>query len=242
MSRTAAIIIIGDEILSGKIEECNSFYFTRELWDLGVAVRHIAVIPDDVNEISETLRHVSGKYDFVFTSGGIGPTHDDVTIDGVAKAFNVNVTRDPELEKLIRERFDEDSVGSALKMSEVPEGAELIKENGLKFPLIVFRNIFIFPGIPEYLKVKFEAIKERFREEPFHVRTLYVKMFEADIAPLLENTLKRLKDIKIGSYPMVVKDGPRIKITIESKNKAETDKALNFIKENLDPSVIIKIE
>jgi len=242
MGKTAAIVIIGDEILSGQTEDCNSFYFSRELRDLGVTVRHMEVIPDDVEEISDTIRRVSSRYDFVFTSGGIGPTHDDVTIEGIARAFGVRVVRVPELESLIREKFRDGSVDAALKMSEVPEGAELIKEKGLKFPLILFRNIFIFPGIPEYLKVKFEAVKERFREKPFHLRRIHVRKVEADIAPLLEKTLAEFPAIKIGSYPVVEPGGQRIKITIESKDREEVEKALDFIRSRLDPSSIIETE
>ncbi len=242
MSKTAAIVIIGDEILSGQIDDCNSFYFTKELRELGVTVKYMAIIPDDIEEISETIRHVADKYDYVFTSGGIGPTHDDVTIEGIAKAFDVPVTRDKELENLIHEKFEDESVEAALKMSEIPKGAILIKENGLKFPLIEFRNTFIFPGIPEYLQIKFEAIKERFREEPFYLRKIHVKMFEADIAPLLEDTLKKFNRVKIGSYPTVEKDGHKIKITIESKKAGEIDKALEYIKNHIEASSILKVE
>ncbi len=242
MSKSAAIVIIGDEILSGQIEDCNSFYFTSELRELGVNVRYMAVIPDDVDDIAETVRQAASKYDFVFTSGGIGPTHDDVTIDGIAKAFGVNVKRDPGLEKMIHENFDDRSAEAALKMSEIPEGAFLINENGLKFPLIEFRNVFIFPGIPEYLKVKFEAIKERFRDEPFHVRKIYLKMHESDIAPLLEDALVKYSGVKIGSYPMIEKDGYSIKIVIESKDRDATDSALKYIEERIERSAVIRVE
>ncbi|UCG77545.1 MAG: competence/damage-inducible protein A [Nitrospirota bacterium] len=242
MSKSAAIVIIGDEILSGQIEDCNSFYFTRELRELGVVVKYMAVIPDDVDEIAKTVRSVSEKYDLVFTSGGIGPTHDDVTIDGIAKAFDVKVVRDPSLEKMILDKFEDKSAEAALKMSEIPEGATLLNENGLKFPLIEFRNVFIFPGIPEYLKTKFEAIKERFRDKPFYVRKIFVKMHESDIAPLLEETLSKYDGIKIGSYPKVEKDGYSIKITIESKDRDSSDSALEHLKAKVDGSSIIKVE
>ncbi len=242
MSKTAAIVIIGDEILSGQVEDCNSFYFSRELRDLGVRVKFMAVIPDDIDEIAETVRHVADKYEVVFTSGGIGPTHDDVTIAGIAKAFRVKVVRDPGLGALIRRNFSEESVGSALKMSQVPEGAKLINGRDLKFPLIEFRNIFVFPGIPEFLKLKFEAIKERFREDPFHVRTVHVNMQESEIAILLEDTLRQFGNVKIGSYPKIQPDGCKIKVTIESKVKEDVDNALDYLTHRIGSSAIIKIE
>jgi len=242
MSKTAAIVVIGDEILSGQIEDCNSFYFTKELRELGVTVKFMAIIPDDIDEIAETVRHVAGKYDFVFTSGGIGPTHDDVTIEGISRAFNTGIIRDTGLEEMIRKNFSEHSVESALKMSEIPEGSRLIWENGLRFPLIEFRNVFIFPGIPEYLQTKFEAIKERFREAPFFVRTLFVRLPESDIASLLEDTVKRFPGVKIGSYPRIEKEGHTIKITIESKDSETADSALKHIMGSIDKAVIIGTE
>lgn len=242
MSKTAAIVVIGDEILSGQIEDCNSFYFTKELRELGVTVKFMAIIPDDVEEIAETVRHAADKYDFVFTSGGIGPTHDDVTIEGIARAFGVDVMTNSRLEGIIREKFNDHSVDSALKMAHVPKGSKLTWENGLTFPLIEFRNIFIFPGIPEYLQTKFQAIKERFREQPFYLRKLFVHMLESDIAPLLEKTLEKYRGVKIGSYPKIEKDGHKIKITIESKDAGEVDKALDYIRSHVDASSILRIE
>lgn len=238
MSKTAAIVIIGDEILSGRIEDCNSLFFSKELRKLGVSVKHIAVISDDTEEIAETLRRSSGKYDYVFTSGGIGPTHDDITIEGVAKAFNVNVVKDPELEKIILERYKDGAAEAAMKMAEIPEGAELIKDGDLGFPLIVFRNVFIFPGIPEYLKNKFEAIKETFREKPFYSRTLCVNQHESNIAHILGDAEKLFESVKIGSYPSVGKGTMRIKIVIESKDGEIVDKAFDYIKNLLDPNTI----
>jgi len=242
MSKTAAIVVIGDEILSGQIEDCNSFYFTKELRELGVTVKYMAIIPDDIEEIAETVRHVAHKYDFVFTSGGIGPTHDDVTIEGIARAFAVKIETDSKLEAMIREKFTDRSVASALKMAQVPEGSRLVWENGLTFPLIEFRNVFIFPGIPEYLQTKFQAIKERFREQPFHLRKLFVRMMESDIAPLLEETLEKYSGVKIGSYPKIERDGHKIKITIESKDAGEVNKALDYIRSHVDASSILRIE
>ena len=105
MPGRAAVVIIGDEILSGSTEDINSAYLAKELRGLGVKLDHIAVIPDDVEEISRTVKELSAKYDMVFTSGGIGPTHDDVTMEGIAGAFGVGVLRDPEVEAMIKKGF-----------------------------------------------------------------------------------------------------------------------------------------
>jgi molybdenum cofactor synthesis domain-containing protein len=242
MNRTAAIVIIGNEILSGNTEDCNSIFLVKELRDLGVTVRHIEIISDVTDEIAETLRRLSSKYDYIFTSGGIGPTHDDVTIEGVAKAFGVRIVKAPELQEIVRERYKDESAKAAMKMSDVPEGAELITDHGLSFPLIAFRNIFIFPGIPSYLKTKFNAIKERFRECPFYSRIIHISQQEADIAAILEEAEKKCTPVMIGSYPIVGEDRPHVKVTIEAKEKEPVDDALEYIKNRIDPSRIIRVE
>src|SRR5262245_23239096 len=101
-AQTAAVVVIGDEILSGKYADENASYLVRELRELGVALRKIVVIPDVVEEIAETVRACAARYDHVFTSGGVGPTHDDLTMEGVARAFGVGVVRHPELEAMLR--------------------------------------------------------------------------------------------------------------------------------------------
>src|SRR5499427_11150570 len=126
MARTAGIILICNEILSGKVMDANASYLCRELRALGVEVRRISVIPDEVDVIASEVAAYSGAFDVVFTSGGVGPTHDDVTIEGVARALGVPVVRDPRLVSML-ERFYRDRrqelTEARLKMAEVPEGA-----------------------------------------------------------------------------------------------------------------------
>src|SRR5208283_396920 len=144
-TKTAGIIIIGDEILSGKVQDTNVLFLTGELWARGVMVSRISVIPDIVDDIAREVRDFSAKYDFVLTSGGIGPTHDDITIEGVSAAFGVR----PVISDMLKGRLEQrnkDLTPARLKMAEVPEGAELLDCGELSFPLIKFRNVFIFPG------------------------------------------------------------------------------------------------
>lgn len=242
MGRTAAIVIIGNEILSGQTEDCNSLFLLKELRDLGVTVRHVSVISDDVEDIAETLKRISAKYDYVFTSGGIGPTHDDVTIEGLARAFGVKVVRNHDLARIVSARYDADAAEAAAKMSHVPEGAELITDNGISFPLILFRNIYVFPGIPRYLRSKFQAVKERFRELPFHAREIHISCQEAEIAPLLEEAERRFTPVRIGSYPIVGEDLPHVKVTIEAKELEPVEDAFRFISGRLDPKRITKVK
>src|SRR5437867_1295502 len=169
MAKTAGIIVIGNEILSGKTIDENSLFLARELRGLGVDVRKISVIPDELEIIAEEVRLFSRSYDYVFTTGGVGPTHDDLTIVGIARAFGRPVRRNPQLETTLRGYYSESLVEPNLRMADVPEGARLVGGSGTWFPVVAVENVFTFPGVPEILRRKFDRIKEMFREEPFHL-------------------------------------------------------------------------
>src|SRR5882724_3928359 len=159
MAKTAGIVLIGNEILSGKIADANAAYLCRELRALGVEVRRISIIPDEVELIAREVAAHSREYDLVFTSGGVGPTHDDVTIEGVARAMGVGVVRHPLLVAAL-EGHDRDGLNDAhLKMTETPEGAELVGGEPLRFPTILMRNVYILPGVPEIFRAKFDALR-----------------------------------------------------------------------------------
>src|SRR5207249_12157418 len=145
MAKTAGIVLIGNEIRSGKVVDANASYLCRELRALGVDVRRICAIPDEVELIAAEVAAQSRDFDVVFTSGGVGPTHDDVTIEGVARALGVAVVRHPQLAGLLRQYYGERLNEAHLKMAEVPEGAELVGAESLRFPTIVMRNVYILP-------------------------------------------------------------------------------------------------
>src|SRR5262245_42084501 len=139
---TAAILVIGDEILSGKTEDQNARLLIGQLRELGVALKHITVIPDDIEEVAAAARELSSRFDHVFTSGGVGPTHDDVTILGIARAFGRPIVRHPDLERRIKSFFGEEVDDSRLRMADVPEGSELIDSPELRWPLLACHNIY----------------------------------------------------------------------------------------------------
>ena len=198
--KTAGIIIIGDEILSGKVQDHNSFFIAQNLWSHGIQLCRISIIADSIDEISEEVRSFSEKFDFVFTSGGIGPTHDDVTIEGISKAFGVKSIIDVTLRGIL-ERKEGNLSPEQFKMAEVPDGAELVSNGTLSFPLIKIRNVFIFPGIPQLLRKKFFAIENLFNGPHFHIKRIYLSESESLLAPVLNDVVKRYKNVKIGSYP-----------------------------------------
>jgi FAD synthetase len=240
--KTAAIVVIGNEILTGKSEDRNASFLIGELYSLGVTLRRIAVIPDDLEDISTTVRECSEQFDHVFTSGGVGPTHDDMTIEGIARAFNRPVVRHPELAAMLRGYFGEDADEKRMRMADIPEGAGLIREGGMRWPVLAIENVIILPGVPELFRSKFEAIRERFRAEPFHASTLYTREDEFDIAPRLDRVAAEHPDVEIGSYPTFTREDYRVKITVESKESEAVDRAVAALRELLDPAALVRAD
>lgn len=234
--------MIGNEILTGKSEDRNASFLIGELYSLGVALRRIAVIPDDLEDISATVRECSERFDYVFTSGGVGPTHDDMTIEGIARAFNRPVVRHPELAAMLRGYFGEDADDKRMRMADIPEGAGLIRERGMRWPVLAIENVIILPGVPELFRSKFEAIRERFRAEPFHASTLYTREDEFDIAPRLDRVAAEHPDVEIGSYPTFTREDYRVKITVESKESAAVERAVAALRELLDPAALVNAD
>jgi molybdenum cofactor synthesis domain-containing protein len=242
MSRTAGIILIGNEILSGKVVDANASYLCRELRMLGVDVRKISVIPDEVDLIAPEVADQSRTFDIVFTSGGVGPTHDDVTIEGVARALGVSVVRDPQLVRLIETLAKGRLNEARLKMAEVPEGALLVAGEQLTFPAVVVRNIYVLPGVPEIFRQKFEALRERFRESPFHLRSVFVRIPEGTLAEHLNDLLRRHPDLMLGSYPEFLNPEYKVKVTLESKDPKYVDQALEEFLERLPTDAVVRVE
>jgi FAD synthetase len=225
MAKTAGIILIGNELLSGKTRDENAVYLVRELRDLGVDVRKMSVIPDELDFISSEVREFSSSFDYVFTTGGVGPTHDDLTMDGVAAAFSRKIRRHPELEAALRTYYSADVLEPNLRMADIPEGARLVGGKGMWFPVIVMENVYIFPGVPEIFRRKFERIKEMFREAPFYLREVYLRADEGLIAEILHQILASFPDLMLGSYPYFNNPRYSIKLTLESKDLAYLERA-----------------
>ena len=241
MAKTAGIIIIGDEILSGKVQDGNAFFMAQELWSHGIQLSCISVISDIVDEIAEEVRKFSDRFDYVFTSGGIGPTHDDITIEGISKAFHVKPVIDDTLKGILEMRQGPLSPAQ-LRMAEVPEGAELVNDDTLSFPLIKFRNVFIFPGIPQLLRKKFAAVEKMFHEPLIHLKKVYVNESEASIAPVLNEIVKRYQNVKIGSYPVMENKDYSVMITLESLDASSLSSAYTSLLKNIPKDKLFKAE
>ena len=244
---TAALVVIGDEILSGKTVDTNTPFLIAELRSLGVALREIAVVADEVPAIAEAVRRVSSRFDHVFTSGGVGPTHDDVTMAGIAEAFGVPVVRHPRLHDLLLAHYSERSlplVERNLRMAEVPAGSILVAGPELRWPVIQTQNVYILPGIPEIFKRKFLAIREQFRDAPFHLRQIFVRSEEGGIARHLDWVAAKYTEVALGSYPRLDpdQDGHQVKLTLEGKDRQRVDGATAELVELLGAELIVRLD
>jgi len=242
MARTAGILIIGNEVLTGKVVDQNSPYLVRELRALGVEVRQITTIPDEVSFIAREAKAFAEQFDLVFTTGGIGPTHDDVTIGAIATAFGKTIVRHPLLEALLRRHYGDGITAAQLKMAEMPEGGELLEVGDMVFPVVVFRNVYIFPGIPEAVRRKFERIRERFREQPYVLRRVFLRCDEGQIAGDLDSVISRFPELQLGSYPILHNPDHNVELTLESKSGEYVERALRFLLDCLPPQAIVRID
>jgi len=241
MPKTAGIILVGNEILSGKIQDANAAYLCRELRALGVEVRRITVIPDEVDLIAREVAAFSADHDVVFTSGGVGPTHDDVTIEGVARAIGVPVVRHPKLVALLEQFYGAAVKDAHLKMAEVPDGAALLTDENLRFPTILVRNVYVLPGVPEIFRRKFDAIRERFRDAPIHLRNVFVSVGEGTLADYMNALVREFPDLAVGSYPEFSNPEYKVKVTLESRDRDYVEQALARFLERLPANAVVRV-
>ena len=242
MSKTTGIIIIGNEILSGKTQDSNSYFLCTELRALGVDVQRVSVIPDETQIIGEEAAAFSRKWDFIFTTGGVGPTHDDVTMAGIAHGFGVKVILHPDLERRLHARHGSNINEARLRLAEVPEGSELVGTDSMYAPVVKFRNVYIFPGIPKILQNQFHGIKDRFKDAPFYLKVVYVKETEGTIASTLNQLQASFPKLGLGSYPVLGDPNFKVKLTLESKDKDYLKQAFEKLLSALPSGAIHRIE
>ncbi len=214
----------------------NTPYLVQRLRELGVAVRRVAVIPDTREAIGDEVRRCSEAHDLVFTSGGVGPTHDDITMESIALGFGVPLETREELVDVLRKKLTAPVNEAAMRMAQVPRGAEFWWDGGLIFPLVVMRNVHILPGVPSILKLKFEAVAHRFREAPslFQARVV-TREREIQIAARLEQALGVFPGVEIGSYPRYDEGPMHVILTIEGPDEAQVAACAHWLDERLEP-------
>ncbi len=200
---TAAMLVIGDEILSGRTQDTNSNYVARQLTSLGIDLKEVRVVGDDEDEIVAALNALRSRYDFVFTTGGIGPTHDDITADAVAKAFGVGIGYHPEAYAALEARYEKGQFNDARKrMARIPDGGALIKNSASVAPGFQVGNVFVMAGVPMVMRAMMEEIVTRLpRGETVKSVTVSADLPEGAIAQGLSDIQKAFPQTAIGSYP-----------------------------------------
>jgi molybdenum cofactor synthesis domain-containing protein len=203
MIKTAAMLVIGDEILSGRTQDSNSHYVARQLAALGIDLKEIRVVGDIEGEIVAALNALRTRYDFVFTTGGIGPTHDDITADAVAKAFGVGIGYHPEAFALLEARYEKGQFNEMRqRMARIPDGATLIKNNASVAPGFAIGNVFVMAGVPMVMRAMMEEIVTRLpRGVTVKSVTVSADLPEGAIAQGLADIQKAYPQTVIGSYP-----------------------------------------
>ena len=200
---TACVLIIGNEILSGRTQDANLVFLARGLTELGIRLREARVIADDIDGIVSTVNEVRRVFDYVFTTGGIGPTHDDITAQCVADAFGVALIVHPEARRLLESHYPPGQLNEArLRMAMVPEGASLLPNPISQAPGFQIGNVFVLPGVPSIMQGIFEQLKHRLEGGARVLsRSVSCRLGEGVLAQDLGRLQARWSDLEIGSYP-----------------------------------------
>ena len=225
--KTAAALVIGNELLSGKVHETNLMVLAIALRELGIRLVRAVTVLDDIETIAREVQQLSRSHDWVFTSGGVGPTHDDVTIGAVARAFEVPVVQHPELEGMLRAHYGDRCTDGHLFMARVPEGAALVSSPAVRWPAVVMHNVWVLPGIPEAFQMKLTIVRESLLGgAPFVSRAVFTKMDEGDLKPLLDAVVLAHPEVEVGSYPKWVDPTYRTKLTFDGSDRLAVDLAV----------------
>ncbi len=228
--QTAAILVIGNEILSGRTREANAHLAAKQLFKRGCKLAEIAIVPDIEARIVTTLNRLRADFDAVITSGGIGPTHDDITMDSIAFAFGKELIEHRYIVQEMAEHYGEDGLNDGRRrMARVPEGASLIRCQKTIAPGVQIGNVYVLAGVPDIFASQLEAILGDFGGRSFQRREIEVDMAESSFAASLDRIQVQFPDVEIGSYPSHCGNRPHGKICLNSKNGDALLKAVQAV-------------
>ena len=226
---TAAVLLIGDEVLSGRTKDKNLGFIADYLTLLGIDLREARCVADVEEDIVAAVNALRTRFTYVFTTGGIGPTHDDITADAIGKAFGVPVSHDPRAVEILMAFFKEigrEPNEARLRMARVPQGATLIENAVSKAPGFRMGNVFVMAGVPKVMNAMMDAIAPSLeRGVPMQSRTVTLQGGEGDIAAPLGEIQSRYADVFIGSYPFEGPSGFATNLVVRSRNLTALDQA-----------------
>lgn len=217
----AALLIIGNEILSGRTQDANAKYIAEKLGARGIVLAEIRVVPDIEAKIVKAVNELRAEVKYLFTTGGIGPTHDDITADSVAKAFGVAVHEDPAARKVLEDNYGAANLNPArLKMAVIPKGAALIPNPVSGAPGFIIGNVYVMAGVPKIMQGMMDSIVPTLEEGAItHSKTVVCEIAESKIAAPLADLQKKYPDIDIGSYPQYQPGKPRVSLVFRGTDE-----------------------
>ncbi len=224
---TAAILLIGDELLSGRTKDANLSCLALKLGSIGIEIKEARVVPDEEDEIAAAVNGLHVKCDYVFTTGGIGPTHDDITADSIAKAFGVSIGIREDARAILEAHYPTGELNcSRLRMARIPEGAELILNPVSKAPGFRLENVYVLPGIPLLVEVMVDGLLERLQGGAVALtHSIAAFVPESHVAPGLEAIQNDLPQVRIGSYPFLRDGKAGANLVCRSTDEAALDAA-----------------
>ncbi len=223
---SAAVLIVGDEILAATYPETNSARLLALLRERGVDCRRVVFLPDEVEEIAAELRAAVERYDLVFTSGGIGPTHDDCTMAAVARALDRELEPHPRLLEILHERYGPELNAGQLKVASVPRGCTLIDGGELRFPLLRCDDVFVLPGVPWMFEAKLAVLRGLLAGALPAFLRVAMAWPESQLTEALDAVVAAHPSVKVGSYPRASGGAPKVELTFEAATPAAAEAAL----------------
>lgn len=222
-----AVVTVGDELLAGETENTNASWLGRQLTERGVDVERMIVVPDDQSVIADTVRRLADAFDAVIVTGGLGPTHDDVTVDGVATAFDVPMTEHPDAAVWFEEHETYARQDLVTGTMELPDGAQMIPNDEGVAPGAIVENVYVLPGVPTEMRAMFERIAGDFSGTPPTTEVVHIDAPESSLVDVITGVDERF-DVRVGSYP---NDGVRIKLTAADAD--EVDAAAAWLRDRI---------
>lgn len=238
---SACVLLIGNELLSGKVKDENLHALASTLRGLGIPLLRASMLRDDPAELVAELRLLIERYDLVVTSGGVGPTHDDVTLHAVAEAYGVDCIVSADMRAHL-ERFyaakAQRLAGSGvtafsalsegqLRMAKIPEGAELIASSEVAWPTLVKGKVWMLPGVPELFRMRLQCLREHVRGPgAFHTRSVFTQLDESDLTTVLDALVSAHPEVEVGSYPKWFDPSYKTKITLDGRSEPAVEAAL----------------
>lgn len=239
----AAAVIIGNEVLTAKVVDANGPYLIQRLREVGIPLRSLEIVPDEVDLIVEAVARARLRARYVFTSGGIGPTHDDVTVRAVALAMGRGVVRLPEMVELLNQRGPGRLHPEVMRLADAPEGAVLVPQPGHWFPVLTVEDVFLLPGVPQLFRGQLDTVLGRLSGTPVHVRMLYLGVGEGAIAGVLDRVALDMPHVAIGSYPMFDASlDYMVKVTVESVDPTAVEEAVGRLQRGLPEGALLRTE